>query len=179
MRDGKKGRSDRCGNALSTLITAFICLFSISGNANTIDRAFVVKLTNISERIYNISSDISKSRKEVRSQFVFDVNLQTCFDNLFGDVNIIYSMTDSLRLIASISADMKAVSDESYVNKILSDQLRLDISYFENVRVLMNENASLCPNNDVVVSRTQQAITLLNELVAGMRSAQSKIASQR
>jgi hypothetical protein len=179
MRSSTKHRSDRSGYALSTLIAAFICLFSISGDAKAIDAASVAILSKISERIHDLSSGISQVRKEMSSQFVFDKNLQTCSDNLFSDVNIILSMTNSILLIASISANMKATVDESYVNKILSDELRVDISYLENERALMNENASLCPNNDVVVSRTQQAISLLNELLAAMRSAQSKITSQR
>jgi hypothetical protein len=164
---------------LSTLITAFACLFSISGNANTIDIASVTILSNISERIHDISSGVSQARKETSSQFVYDKNLQTCFDNLFSDVNIIFSMSDSIRLIASISINMKSAVDEFYINKILSDELRVDIDYFERERALMKENAGLCPNNDDVVSRTQQAISLLEELLAAMRSAQSKINSQR
>jgi hypothetical protein len=180
-RSSKKHRSDRSGYALSTLIAACICLFSISisGNAKTIDIASITIISNISERIHDLSSGISQARKETSSKFVFDKNLQTCFDNLFSDVNIIFSMSDSIRVIALISVNMKTVVDESYVNRILSDELRVDISYFENERVLMNENAGLCPNNDVVVSRTRQAISLLDELLAAMRSAQSKITSQR
>jgi hypothetical protein len=175
----KEHRSDRSGYALSTLITALICLLSISGNAKTIDLASVIMLSNISERIHDLSSGISQARKEISSQFVFDKNLQTCADNLFSDVNIMLSMTNSILLTESISANMKAEVDESYVNKVLSDELRVDISYFENARALMNDNANLCPNNDVVVSRTQRAISLLNELLAAMRSAQSKITGQR
>lgn len=173
MRSSKKHRPRQFEYALWRLVTVFICLFSISGNANTIDHGFVVVLENINERLYDISGDVSRARKENRSQLIFDANLQTCFDNLFGDVNMIFSMTYSTRLIASISADMTAVPDESYVNKILADQLRIDLSYFEKARALMNETANLCPNNDVVVSRTQRSIILLDELVVAMRSAQS------
>jgi hypothetical protein len=179
MRSSKKHRSDRSGYALSTQITAFICLFSISGNTNTIDIASVIILSNISERIHDLSSSVSQARKETSSQFVFDKNLQTCFDDLFGDVNIIYSMTNTLRLTVSISANMKATADEFYVNKILSDELRVDISYFEKEGTLMKETGSLCPNNDFVVSQTQQGISLLDELLAAMRSTQTKITSQR
>jgi hypothetical protein len=179
MRSRKTRRSDRCGNALLTLITAFVCLISISGNAVTTDLASVSILSNISERIHDLGSSVSEDRKEISPQFLFDKNLQTCLDNIFSDINVMFSMTNSIRLIASISANMKAAVDESYVNKILSDELQIDIRYFEKMQTLMNENASLCPNNIVVVSRTRQAISLLDELLAAMRSAQSKITSHR
>ena len=137
-RGSKKHRSDQSGCALSTLITAFICLLSTPGNAKTIDIESATVLSNISERVFDISSKISQSRKESSSQFVFDKNLQTCFDNLFSDVNTIFSMSDSIRLIAAISVNMKSELDQSYVNKILSDELGVDISYLEEKRTLMN-----------------------------------------
>jgi len=174
MRSSKKHRSERSRYALSTLITAFICLSSISGNTKTIDFAWSTIISNISERIHDLSIGISQARKENSSQFVFDKNLQTCFDNLFSDVNIIYSMSDSIRLIASISVNMKAAVDESYVDKVLADELRVGISYLEKERALMNETAGLCPNNNDVVSRIQQAISLLDELLAAIRSANRK-----
>ena len=138
--------------------------------ANTLTASASANFADIERRLEITHDELMQERKGMDYQLYQNRQLDFCVTLVIDDTNQLTQVLSVLHELSVLSSQMINKQDERSVNSHLEDRLLRFIPLLKDLRSTENQTAGLCSYNALVVNRSHDVISYMDEIITEMNA---------